>query len=280
MLQCNMTIQNQEAINRVLYHIHTSSALRFKVEELAKIARYSRFHFLRVFQETFNESVSQYLLRFRLEFAALKLLQNLDKKVIDIAYESGFSSSSTFNAYFKKQFFKSPKKWKEEKLTSLEHLSFERFENIAFSIEKVSKFGVLYIRHKGYDKKIKKSWEQLLVSLDMHKEDVCMFGVHHNYPIITENAKCHYVACVKSNDKHLANANVGFGYINEGYYAIFQAQGKSGDILKLMNYLYLRWYAKNSYESDTRVPMVYYRKNHFLSQDETFDVDFYLPIRV
>lgn len=274
-----MNYQNLEAINRVLYHIHTASNLNFKVGNLAKISGYSRFHFARVFREIFDESVSEYIIRFRLEFAALQLLQNREKKIVDIAYEAGFASSSTFNAYFKKYFQSTPKQWRQTKLQMAMSLDFTCFEKISHSIKYVPKFGVLYLRHKGYDRTIQEVWERLLVCLNMQKDEVSMIGVHHNYPIITPKEQCHYVACIKSEQRELARGKVGFGYTNEGYYGIFSFQGKRGDILKFMDYLYLEWFYKNGYGSDNRVPMVIYKRNHFLEKENFFDIDFYLPIK-
>lgn len=77
------------------------------VEELAERANLSPFHFLRSFQERFQETPHQYLIRLRLEFAQ-RLLQETDRSVTDICLEVGFSSLGSFSKNFKRRLGRSP----------------------------------------------------------------------------------------------------------------------------------------------------------------------------
>jgi AraC-like DNA-binding protein len=78
---------------------------------LARQARLSPYHFLRIFQQVTRVTPHQYLLRLRLQRAALRLSTE-PTKVLDIALESGFGDVSNFNRTFRAEFGVSPRVWR------------------------------------------------------------------------------------------------------------------------------------------------------------------------
>ncbi len=74
---------------------------------LARVARLSKFHFLRVFRRAVGATPHQYLTAIRLRRAAARLSGTPDS-VTAIAFDSGFSDLSTFNARFRAAFGKTP----------------------------------------------------------------------------------------------------------------------------------------------------------------------------
>ena len=74
---------------------------------LARIARLSKFHFLRVFRRAVGATPHQYLIATRLRRAAARLSET-SESVTSIAYDCGFGDLSTFNARFRAAFGKTP----------------------------------------------------------------------------------------------------------------------------------------------------------------------------
>lgn len=74
------------------------------LEEIAREACFSPFHFHRIFTTVTGESLYQFILRLRVERAAAQLCQNEDVPVSQIALDLGFSSASTFARAFQAQF--------------------------------------------------------------------------------------------------------------------------------------------------------------------------------
>lgn len=74
---------------------------------LARVARLSKFHFLRVFRRAVGATPHQYLTAVRLRRAAARLSGTPDS-VTAIAFDSGFSDLSTFNARFRAVFGRTP----------------------------------------------------------------------------------------------------------------------------------------------------------------------------
>ncbi len=78
---------------------------------LARVARLSKFHFLRVFRRAVGATPHQYLTAIRLRRAAARLSGTPDS-VTMIAFDSGFSDLSTFNARVRAAFGKTPSEFR------------------------------------------------------------------------------------------------------------------------------------------------------------------------
>lgn len=93
-----------------LIHEHFDSDLT--VEQLAKEACLSSFHFKRLFSELFNISPYQYLINKRLEKACSFLQDGL--KVSDVCLRVGWKDPSSFTRLFKKRFSTTPEQFRSK----------------------------------------------------------------------------------------------------------------------------------------------------------------------
>lgn len=98
------------------YHLKLKPVIRYleknynsqlNLEDVARIASLSPYHFHRVFKAVTNETLNDYLRRLRLQQAAQDLFYK-KPAVIDVALEYGFSSSQNFAKAFRKHFNMSP----------------------------------------------------------------------------------------------------------------------------------------------------------------------------
>jgi AraC-like DNA-binding protein len=85
----------------------SSYADAIRVEDMARAAGLSLWHFSRAFQRTFGESPHRYLLTRRLERAAA-LLRNTDRTVTDICFLVGLGSVGSFTTSFRRMFGTAP----------------------------------------------------------------------------------------------------------------------------------------------------------------------------
>ncbi|MGI5863666.1 MAG: AraC family transcriptional regulator [Myxococcales bacterium] len=99
-------------INRVLDYIENNLERSLALEELARVACFSPYHFHRVFKALIGESLYQFILRLRLERAAQQLAYQPDKSVTAVALDCGFGSSATFARAFKAAFDMSASEWR------------------------------------------------------------------------------------------------------------------------------------------------------------------------
>ncbi len=80
---------------------------KINLDEIAEEASFSRFHFIRLFKESYGSTPHQYLISLRLNEAE-KLMQNPDLRIYDICLAVGFESVGTFTTLFRKVYGISP----------------------------------------------------------------------------------------------------------------------------------------------------------------------------
>jgi AraC family transcriptional regulator len=107
-------VEYRKRIDRVLRHIREHRGVAFSLEELARVAHFSPFHFHRIFAAYMGETVGEYIRRTRLEQAALELLGGR-AAVADIALDTGYDTHAAFAKAFKKHFGISPSAYREER---------------------------------------------------------------------------------------------------------------------------------------------------------------------
>ena len=107
LLKCRMSATEREyvrRINLVIEYIEENLSQEISLDILAKKAFFSAFHFHRIFSACLGESPADYVRRARLERAANRLIHNHYESMTEIAFSSGFSSSSLFSRLFKQHF--------------------------------------------------------------------------------------------------------------------------------------------------------------------------------
>ena len=87
-----------------LREVHDTSPT---VEQIARVAGVSPFHFIRLFEATFGETPHQFRIRSRVELAK-RLLAAGHSSVTDVCMEVGFSSLGSFSALFARRVGVSP----------------------------------------------------------------------------------------------------------------------------------------------------------------------------
>jgi AraC family transcriptional regulator len=101
-----------QRIDRVIDYIRGNLDRPVKLEELAKVACFSEFHFHRIFGAVAGETLNSFTNRLRLEKAA-RLLRYSNQSLTDIALACGFSSSATFSRAFRSGYDTSPSQFRK-----------------------------------------------------------------------------------------------------------------------------------------------------------------------
>jgi AraC-like DNA-binding protein len=106
-------VDAKERLAQMLNQTPLSELLELSFSELVNKTRCSPRHASRLFTELVGVSFREKQTELRLA-RARELLATTDSKVVDVATESGYQSTSLFSAMFKKRFGISPAKWREQ----------------------------------------------------------------------------------------------------------------------------------------------------------------------
>ena len=122
------TLSHQEReyvarVNRVLDHIEQHLHQPLSVEELAAVANFSKFHFHRIFRAALGEPLHQFIGRLRVERAAMRLRNEPDRSLTEIAIDCGFNSSATFSRAFRAAFDTTPTQWRSKNCKTLSKIA-------------------------------------------------------------------------------------------------------------------------------------------------------------
>jgi YesN/AraC family two-component response regulator len=101
-----------ENIGRSLAFIENNLISPIHLDQIARQACMSKFHFCRIFKKYIGATPMQYVISLRLR-KAITLLKRKDLKICDIALKSGFNDLSEFNKQFKKLYGSPPSSFRE-----------------------------------------------------------------------------------------------------------------------------------------------------------------------
>ena len=109
------TRNNEAAIEKVVHHINAHLDQELSIEELARMASFSKHHFIRVFSDIIGMTPRKYIINVRLDYAKY-LLKTTALPVSKIGYIIGYASESMFCASFKKNTGISPSEYRRRQI--------------------------------------------------------------------------------------------------------------------------------------------------------------------
>lgn len=105
-----------QRVNRAIDHVTQHLAEPLPLEDVARVACFSPFHFHRIFRAMMGETLHAFVKRVRLERALYLMGREAGASLTDIALRCGFSSSSDFSRSFRSQYGVPPSAFDVERL--------------------------------------------------------------------------------------------------------------------------------------------------------------------
>ena len=235
----------KERLLRVLVHIQQRLDEPLALDELARLAGFSPYHFHHVFRGMLGESLAGHVRRLRLERAAWRLKLS-GTPVVQLALEAGYESHEAFSRAFRNSFGVSPTQFRRRHQALLRipassgvHYrsagTIESFRSkrrgdavLSVIIVKLEPVRVAFMRHLGPYHEVGNTWEQLTLLLGRHGwlgGDTRFFGICHDDPAVTPPDRIRYDACVTVNGKFRAAGEIGVQTIPGGDYAVMTHLG-------------------------------------------------------
>jgi AraC family transcriptional regulator len=289
--------QQKQRINQALFAIHKDLSRPWTTKPLAELAAYSPHHFHRIFKAVVGETLNDYIRRTRLERAANMLIFHRHIPITELAERCGFKSASSFTHRFKSRFGDTPSHWRAGGYdgyvikTAAKHQDDEISQHLdavksielpPVSIVQREAQRVAYVRHLGYSRSISHAWQRLWEwSQEEHIrwKDQEMLGLYHSNPNIVPLPQCRYVACLSVPETTWRRQHVGIMTIPGGFHAKVHVTGHYGDLLPVLHKLLHEWLPNSQYTMALTPAFACYQRNQFLTDDESFELDLYLPIK-
>ncbi|KQR73843.1 AraC family transcriptional regulator [Burkholderia sp. Leaf177] len=95
---------------RVKDYCHAQLAQKISLDDLAALCGLERFHFLKLFKQTAGMTPHAWLVRLRVERAAI-ILHRTSRSIADVAQDVGFYDQSHFNRAFRRAFGVAPSRY-------------------------------------------------------------------------------------------------------------------------------------------------------------------------
>jgi AraC family transcriptional regulator len=297
-------------VAKVLEFIQTNLYEDLSLQRLAEVARYSSYHFQRIFTEYVGESPKQYIIRLRLERIAhyLKVFPILT--ISELADKSGFASLSTFSRAFKNYFGISADEYR--KMQEGEYRKFCK-TNSKKCKYKTLNTPDLYLRDFSVDEimdwknKVSITTKRLTgftviyVSTCLDKSDsislafrkICQWagprglltsetryiGMLLDIPFITPMEKCRYWAGISYPGNLKLPGEASVAEIPGGLYAGYRLTGNLLSSLKSLLFFNHGWLGENGYAIQDLLGYELYNENPANRPSETIEKEILIPVR-
>jgi AraC family transcriptional regulator len=286
-----------QRINRVIDYIRENLDRQVKLEELAKVACFSEFHFHRIFGAVSGETLNSFTNRLRLEKAA-RLLRYSGQSLTEIALDCGFSSSATFSRAFRSGYDTSPSQFRKsgeikkskickDLFSAQEYLlpmSLEE-KRTAFPVRliDVPKRQVAYIRVTNAFEMERviaalKTLIEWAKSQGIFSQGI-LFGMSVDDPHVTPRHLYRYEVCLASSSPFECMEGISKLKMPAMRYATTRVSGDIRTVTTATDYLFRGWLINSDYEPEHAPGL-----EIFLDKDNAvdwshFELDLCIPVR-
>lgn len=292
----------ERRFHRVFSYIDDNLERRISVEELARKAAFSEFHFHRLFSAHHGESVGNYIARRRLEVAAMRLSAQPRLGVLEVALSVGFGSSEAFSRAFKQRFGQAPSVWRkthenrrmDQVDSRMDHADAvvvpydvgmpSNRSNSAIKVDLVNQptVEVHYHRYQGtFGPPLSRFWSETVVPWLVRNQlfDRRRYGLCHDDPVFTKSSQCRYDAGVETGGKDLLDDEANRTTIPGGLYACTRFWGTSAEILGVWDEVLRSWMPASGYQIDSRPFLERYEPDfRFDETSGKFECDILVPV--
>lgn len=260
-----------QRMNLAIEYIESNLDSALSIEDVAKEACCSKYHFHRMFFANFKITCAEYIRRRKLTLAAVELL-NTNESIVDIAFKYGYESPNAFTRAFRNIHGINPSKARlgGTSLSSYKRVFFPKDnkvgENMNYKIIEVPEFNIIgkskSFEFENFVNDGPKFWKEYVGSEDYKK----LYQLNNGRPCPITNSSLLSAYFPKENGKRDEFTDVlgieatsedslsGFeAYkVPSSTYAEFNCTYKTS--MKTNRYIYGEWFPSTGYERDGNKP--------------------------
>lgn len=293
-----------ERVNLAIDHVLARLDEPLRLEDVARAAMLSPFHFHRVFRAMMGETLNEFVKRLRLERALVRMAQARRPSLTAIALACGFSSSSDFSRCFKQRYGAAPSAfdiagWRASHRAELEALTpgvggkdarplhvprlpeATRPEGLEVKIRELPARTVAYIRvenpYQG-DGVVRAARRLVDWARRNNLAGGRWLGYQWDNPEITSLENCRYFVAVEA-ERFTAKGEIGLHRFPAMMVAEVEIRGGIDLELRALQWLYAAWLPRSVYLPDDYPGFEAWKGEPFAHGFEHFELDLQVPIR-
>ena len=244
----------RERVLRTLVSLERDLDREPRLEELARGAYLSPFHFHRVFSAVVGESPTEYVRRLRLERAAQELRQST-RQVQHVAREAGYGSHEAFTRAFRSRFGVAPSAFRRLAEDVLPRGDGDEGATHHGRIEVVAPIRVAFLRHVGPYELAPMAWERLMTwagsSTQFQRSagstEPLLLGVPHDNPSVTPPERLRFDCCIAVDDSVRPEGEIGVQDVAGGAYATAVHRGPFERLAETYGWIALSFIPESGY---------------------------------
>lgn len=259
-----------ERLQRVVVYIERHLDEELTLEEIARVAHFSPYHFHRVFQAHYGVGLARYIRRRRMQ-RAMSLLRG-GREVTAVAMESGYDTPSAFSKAFRKMFGISPIQFQLKEL-----------EMKPDQIVQRKSIDVIYVRKLGdYQTTADKAWRVLMdyaKKHDLFGPEAAYYAIAHDSPREVAVEELRYDACMATAKKAPIEGEIKRQIIPGGTFAEFTHKGEYDRLGETFTAIYGGWYPKSGVELADAPAYCQFLNPEEMETPERLITKIYVPIK-
>ncbi len=289
---------HRQRILRVLVHIQQHLDETLELDDLARIACYSPYHFHRVFSALVGESLMEHVRRLRLERAAGRL-KFTGQTVTRIAFEAGYETREAFTRAFRAHFCESPSGFRDAQrplplpparsgVHYDDHGRVEHFQPVRpgepmpdVTIQRLEPFRAAFMRHVGPYDQVGETWSRLMAwagPRGLLGPSMKILGICHDDPEVTPPDRIRYDACVAVGAEFVPQGEIGAVDFPSGDHAMIVHHGPYDRLGETYFRLYGQWLPAGGRRPRAAPCFEVYVNSPFHTPPEKLVTQIYLPL--
>jgi len=281
-------------INLALDYVDRHLSEKIVLEDIARAAHFSSYHFHRIFTGLLNETTAEYINRAKLE-KACQQLSYTQKGVSQIATDLGFSSVATFSRAFKQYTNSSPSTYRNEGLpkdskirkqlhdiSSYLHPVTDEQYHIEIKKYEFKKLAYIQVNNSFEEGRSLNALKQLIewAKAEGVFDSGQLMGMSPDDVTITPKDKYRYIVAISLPDQFsFEHPVIKERAIPESQYATMEIRGDIEAVVKALHYLYTDWLLSSGYEPNHLLAFEKFLNKENATDWTHFELEVALPIK-
>ena len=243
-------------IEKSIVYIDQNLSSALDLDAVAQAAGFSSFHFHRIFTALTGENPQNFINRLRLERAANLLVKSPSLSITEVAFSTGFSSSSAFARSFKKYYGITASDYLRRVFGGEQPLAWAAMRPVptpktgfslpAIVVRRMPRLHLAYfVGQKGYEpSSVKDVWIKMFRwagSRGLPVTPPNLVAISFDDPEITPPAKCRYYACLRVPDTLTGDSAACFYDLPEHECAVCRLACEADQIQPAYRAIYRDW---------------------------------------